>query len=118
MDRATLAGMIDHTLLRPETTDDDVAALCAEAKELGVAAVCVSPSLLPLRSPPGAGIAVAAVVGFPSGAHAPGVKAVEAARAVEAGATELDMVLDLGLVRAGEWSAVDADVGAVRAAAP
>ena len=118
MDRATLAGLIDHTLLRPEATDDDVAALCAEASELGVAAVCVSPSRLPLRRPPSAPIAVAAVVGFPSGAHAPGVKAVEAARAVDAGADELDMVLDLGLVRLGEWSAVEADVAAVRAAAP
>ena len=118
MDRATLAGLIDHTLLRPEATDADVAALCAEATELGVAAVCVSPARLPLSSPPGPGIAVAAVIAFPSGAHASGVKAVEAARAVEAGATELDMVVDLGLVRAGEWSAVEADVVAVRGAAP
>jgi deoxyribose-phosphate aldolase len=118
MDPATLARMIDHTLLRPEATDADVAALCAEATELAVAAVCVSPARLPLGSPPRPGIGVAAVVGFPSGAHAPGVKAVEAARAVEAGATELDMVLDLGLVRAGEWSAVEADVAAVRGAAP
>ena len=118
MDRATLAGLIDHTLLRPEATDAEVAALCAEATELGVAAVCVSPSRLPLVAPPGAGVAIAVVVGFPSGAHAPGVKAVEAARAVDDGATELDMVLDLGLVRAGEWSAVEADVHAVRSAAP
>jgi deoxyribose-phosphate aldolase len=118
MDRATLAGLIDHTLLRPEATDVEVAALCAEASELGVAAVCVSPSRLPLAAPPRAGIAVAAVVGFPSGAHAPGVKAVEAARAVDDGATELDMVLDLGLVRAGHWAAVEAEVAAVRRAAP
>ena len=118
MDRATLAGLIDHTLLRPEATDADVAALCTDASELGVAAVCVSPSRLPLLAPPRSGIAVAAVIGFPSGAHAPGVKAVEAARAVDSGATELDMVLDLGLVRAGEWPAVEADVLAVRTAAP
>jgi deoxyribose-phosphate aldolase len=117
MDRATLAALIDHTLLRPEATDAEVAMLCHEATALGVAAVCVSPARLPLLTPPAPGIAVAAVVGFPSGAHAPGVKAVEAARAVEAGATEVDMVLDLGLVRAGDWSAVEADIGAVRAAA-
>ena len=118
MDRATLAALIDHTLLRPEATDADVVALCREATELGVAAVCVSPARLPLLAPSGPGIAVAAVIGFPAGAHAPGVKAVEAARAVDAGAGELDMVLDLGLVRAGDWSAVEADVGAVRTAAP
>jgi deoxyribose-phosphate aldolase len=118
MDRATLARVIDHTLLRPEATDAEVAALCAEATDLGVAAVCVSSGRLPLLAPPAADIAVAAVIGFPSGAHPSGVKAVEAARAVDAGATELDLVVDLGLVRAGEWSAVEADVAAVRSAAP
>jgi deoxyribose-phosphate aldolase len=71
MDRASLAALIDHTLLRPEATPDEVAALCAEAVELGVAAVCVSPSLLPV--PDVGELAVAAVVGFPSGAHQPTV---------------------------------------------
>ena len=118
MDRPTLARMIDHTLLRPEATADDVGALCAEATELGVAAVCISPSLLPLTAPLGPGIAVAAVVGFPSGAHPPAVKAREAELAVEAGATELDVVVNLGLVRAGDWTAVERDLAGVRRAAP
>ena len=82
MDRPTLARMIDHTLLRPEATAADVAVMCAEATELGVAAVCTSPSLLPLTAPLGSGIAIAAVVGFPSGAHRPAVKAREAELAV------------------------------------
>ncbi len=118
MDRATLAAMIDHTLLRPEATDGDVAALCAEAVDLGVAAVCVSPSRLPLEAPPGGGLAVAAVVGFPSGAHPSVAKALEAQAAVAAGADEIDVVVDLGLVRAGAWTAVVADLTAVREAAP
>lgn len=112
--RAELARTVDHTLLRPEATDGQVAALCAEAAELGVFAVCVSPSRLPVQVADG--IAVCTVVGFPSGAHHPEVKAAEAARAVRAGATEIDMVLDLGQVRAGQWAAVESDVEAVRVA--
>jgi deoxyribose-phosphate aldolase len=113
--RRDIAALIDHTLLRPEATDADVAALCAEAQDLQVAAVCVSPSRLPLAAPP-AGIAVAAVCGFPSGAHAPGVKAAEAAAAVAAGATEIDVVVDLGLVLAGDWTGVTAGLALVREA--
>jgi deoxyribose-phosphate aldolase len=118
MDRATLAGMIDHTLLRPEATVEDVIALCEEATDLGVAAVCVSPSQLPITAGLGVGIGIATVIGFPSGAHQPAVKAHEAEVAVDAGATELDMVVNLGLVRDGEWAAVGDDIAAVRAAAP
>jgi deoxyribose-phosphate aldolase len=116
MDRASLAALVDHTLLRPEATADDVALLCAEAVALGVAAVCVSPSRLPL--PDLGRVAVAVVVGFPSGAHEGAVKAAEARGAAAAGATELDVVVDLGLVKAHRWSAVEADVAAVRAAVP
>jgi deoxyribose-phosphate aldolase len=115
--RAALAQMIDHTLLAPEATDDDVTRLAAEAGRLGVGAICVSPSRLPLR--PGVladGIAVAAVTGFPSGAHPAAVKAAEAAAAVAAGATEVDMVIDLGAAFSGQWATVTAEVAAVRAA--
>src|SRR5690242_19051076 len=100
MERATVAGMIDHTLLRPEATAAEVGELCAEASELGVAAVCVSPSQLPLEAVLAPGVAVAAVVGFPNGAHHSIVKAYEAELAVDGGATELDMVVDLGHLRA------------------
>ncbi len=118
MDRATLAAMIDHTLLRPEATSEEVRALCEEATDLGVAAVCVSPSHLPITEGLGVGIGVATVIGFPSGAHQPAVKAHEAEVAVDAGATELDMVVNLGLLKAGEWLAVADDIGAVRASTP
>lgn len=118
MDRPTLAAMIDHTLLRPEATADEVVHLCEEATDLGVAAVCVSPSLLPITDGLGVGIEVATVIGFPSGAHQPAVKAHEAEVAIDAGATELDMVVNLGLVKAGAWQSVGDDIAAVRASAP
>lgn len=107
--------MLDHTLLKPEATAAEVVALCEEATDLGVAAVCVSPSHLPITAGLGVGIDIATVIGFPSGAHQPAVKAHEAEVAADAGATELDMVVNLGLVKAGEWLAVGDDIGAVRA---
>lgn len=115
--RAALARMIDHTLLAPEATDDDVARLAQEAAQLGAGAICVSPSRLPLA--PGVlapGIALAAVTGFPSGAHPVAVKAAEAAAVVAAGATEVDMVIDLGAALRDQWTQVTAEVAAVRAA--
>jgi deoxyribose-phosphate aldolase len=111
--------MIDHTLLKPEATPADVAALCKEANELGVLAVCVSPSMLPLAH--GSledGVRTACVVGFPSGAHQADVKAAEAAEAVTNGADEVDMVIDLGLAKSGDWGSVQEGIVAVREAAP
>ncbi|WP_066917696.1 deoxyribose-phosphate aldolase [Mycobacterium interjectum] len=116
--RARLAALIDHTLLKPEATRADVAALVAEATELGVYAVCVSPSMVPAALEAGAALPVAAVVGFPSGKHLSEVKAHEAARAVACGAREVDMVIDVGAALAGEVLAVRSDIAAVRAAAP
>ena len=112
--RHALARTVDHTLLKPEATEADVAALAVEAAELGVYAVCVSPSRLPVQVADG--VAVCAVVGFPSGAHESEVKAAEAALAVRRGATEIDMVIDLGHAVAGDWDAVEKDVATVRAA--
>ncbi len=117
--RAQLAALIDHTLLKPEATRGDVAALVAEAADLGVYAVCVSPSMVPAAlQAAAAGVRVAAVAGFPSGKHVPAVKAHEAAQAVEAGASEIDMVIDVGAALAGDVVAVRSDIEAVRAAAP
>lgn len=109
--RAQVAARIDHTLLRPEATPADVAQLCADATRLGVGAVCVSPSMLPIPVEwLGRGIVVATVIGFPSGAHTPHIKATEAAAAVFAGAGEVDMVIDLGRAKAGDWAGVRHDV--------
>lgn len=112
--RSSLAGRIDHTLLTPEATGEQVAALVVEAEELGVFAVCLSPSRLPLRVL--RGVQVCTVIGFPSGAHASEIKAAETRRAVRDGAQEVDMVVDLGRVKAGDFEAVEADVAAVVAA--
>lgn len=105
--------MIDHTLLKPEATPDDVAALVAEARDLGVLAVCVSPSMLPLTAD---GLVKAAVVGFPSGKHHSLVKGSEARLAVQQGAEEIDMVIDVGAAVEGDFNAVLADVITVREA--
>ncbi|GAA4392574.1 deoxyribose-phosphate aldolase [Brevibacterium pityocampae] len=109
--RADAAALIDHTLLKPESTAEDVAALVAEARDLGVLAVCVSPSRLPLADT--GDLVVATVCGFPSGAHASEVKAAEAKRAVADGADEVDMVINLGLAKAGGFDGVEADIRAV-----
>jgi deoxyribose-phosphate aldolase len=115
--REQLAALIDHTLLKPEATPADVAALVAEAAELGVYAVCVSPSMVPVAADAG-GVRVAAVAGFPSGKHLSAVKAQEAAQAVASGASEIDMVVDVGAALAGKIDEVRSDIEAVRAAVP
>ena len=110
--RESLARTVDHTLLKPESTDTQVAALAAEAAELGAYSICVNASRLPVTTD----LVVCTVVGFPSGAHASQVKAAEARLAVDQGAREVDMVIDLGRAVVGEWDAVEADVAAVKAA--
>lgn len=117
--RVQLARLVDHTLLRPEATRADVDALVAEADRLGVLAVCVSPSMLPLPETPAATrLRVATVCGFPSGKHHREVKALEARRAVADGADEVDLVIDVGAARAGAWAAVEAEISAVRECVP
>jgi deoxyribose-phosphate aldolase len=113
---AQLVGMVDHTLLSPTATPADVAALAAEAAALGTYSICVSPAMLPLAFVPG--VKVATVCGFPSGKHVASIKAAEAAQAVADGADEVDMVIDLGLVKAGSLDATKAEIAAVRAAVP
>lgn len=120
---AELARYIDHTLLAPEATRDEVLAVCREAIAWNVAAVCISPSWLPLpvgTLPEQAAretvVKVCTVVGFPSGAHAASTKATEAGLAVGCGADEVDMVVNLGLVRDSRWSDIEAEVRGVRRA--
>ncbi|BBX04919.1 deoxyribose-phosphate aldolase [Mycolicibacterium moriokaense] len=112
--RADVAALIDHTLLKPEATECDVARLVEEAAELGVYAVCVSPPMVTAAKT--GQRPVAAVVGFPSGKHLSVIKAEEARLAVAAGAAEIDMVIDIGAAVDGDFAAVEADVAAVRAA--
>jgi deoxyribose-phosphate aldolase len=116
LSRVELARYVDHTLLKPEATAEDVAALIAEAADLGVFSVCISPSMLPVTTP--AGLAVATVCGFPSGKHHSAIKAAEAARSIADGADEVDMVIDVGAAVSGDFEAVEAEIRVVRAAVP
>lgn len=106
-----VAALIDHTLLKPEATAAAVRKLCAEAREHGFATVCVNPYWVELAV--AEGVAVATVVGFPLGANATAIKVAEAERAVRAGAAEVDMVLNVGELVAGNLRAVGEDIRAV-----
>ncbi|GAB95927.1 deoxyribose-phosphate aldolase [Kineosphaera limosa] len=114
--RADVAQLIDHTLLKPESTRADVERLVAEAAELGTYSVCVSPNMLPLTD--NRGLKVATVCGFPSGAHKAQVKAAEAAQSVRDGADEIDMVIDIAQLKSGDVAGTEAEIRAVREAAP
>jgi deoxyribose-phosphate aldolase len=112
-----VASMVDHTLLKPEATEVDVIALLSEAADLRVYAVCVSPTLIAAaKSVASPELHIASVVGFPSGKHLSVVKAGEAVHAVQAGADEIDMVIDVGTALSGAMDLVRADVAAVREA--
>lgn len=115
--RTELARMVDHTLLKPEATPADVAALLVDAQALGVYSVCVSPNMLPIEGERGE-VEICTVIGFPSGKHHSGIKAIEAKRAVVDGAQELDMVIDIGALKADRVDLVEQDIAAVREAAP
>lgn len=120
-DTPGIGRFLDHTLLKPEATRDQILQLCEEAIDFGVKAVCVNGCWVAacaerLR---GSGVKVAAVVGFPLGAMASAAKARETRLAVAAGAQEVDMVLSIGHARAGDWSYVGDDIHVVvEAAAP
>lgn len=98
-----IACCIDHTLLRPDATAGDVKKLCAEAREFQFATVCVSPSYVSLAAAElqGSPVKVCTVVGFPSGAHLPEIKAMEARSAMRNGAKEIDMVINIGALKSG-----------------
>jgi len=117
--KATLAKTIDHTLLKAIATAEQVKELCAEARKYGFASVCVNPCWVPLcvKELAGTDILVCTVIGFPLGANATDTKASEAKLAVSQGALEVDMVINLGAAKSGDWKAVEADIkGVVEAA--
>jgi len=115
--REQMARMIDHTLLKPEATPEMVDLLCSEARENGFAAVCVNPWYVARASAAlrGTRVAVCSVVGFPLGASISKVKAFEAECAIGDGATEIDMVLAIGALKAQDYVAVRDDIVAVLA---
>lgn len=107
-----LAKYIDHTILKPEATSLDVERLCSEAAEHKFAAVCINPCYVELatRLLVGTGVKVATVIGFPLGANLSKVKAFEAQQAVLQGADEIDMVINIGAAKQGEWDIVLDDI--------
>jgi deoxyribose-phosphate aldolase len=115
--RAELARLVDHTLLRTDASHADVLALVAEARDLGAYSVCVSPSMLHVPGLPPE-LKLATVCGFPSGKHTTAVKVAEAAESVRLGADEVDMVIDLGLLKSGRYREVVREVRAVREEVP
>ncbi len=115
MDAEALARMIDHTLLKPEATPKQVIRLCEEARTYRFAAVCVNPVYvrLAVRMLEDTEIAICSVVGFPLGATMPSVKRYEAEQVLQEGATEVDMVLQIGALKAGDDEMVRDEIAAI-----
>ena len=111
----SLAGMIDHTLLKPDATSDKIAQLCFEAKKYHFASVCVNPTHVKLCADllKDSEVRVCTVIGFPLGATSPEVKAFETQNALDNGATEIDMVINVGALKAGENELVARDIRGV-----
>ena len=114
-----LASLIDHTLLKPDAPREEVEQLCREAAQFCFASVCVNPNWVALcrEMLRNTGVKVCTVIGFPLGAHLPDVKAYEARRAVEQGAEEVDMVINIGALKSKDYALVEQDIhGVVQAA--
>jgi deoxyribose-phosphate aldolase len=110
-----VAKMIDHTLLKPDASQDQVAQLCYEARKHGFAAVCVNPAYVKLCAQllQGSPVHVCTVVGFPLGATPPEVKAYEAQQSIDDGATEVDMVVNIGALKSKDYALVERDIATV-----
>ena len=114
-----LARWIDHTMLKPDATREEIEKICNEAIEFGFASVCVNPTWVPLayKKSRGNEPKVCTVVGFPLGATFPEVKALETELAVERGADEIDMVINIGALKSGDYDLVEHDIRSVVRAA-
>ncbi len=119
MKKHDIARMIDHTLLAPNASSEDIRRLCREAAENDFASVCIQPCYVPLAAEclKGSRAKVCTVIGFPLGVNCTEIKVAEAAKAVADGADEVDMVLNRSLVADGRWDEVQKDIEAVVAAA-
>lgn len=115
MNKQELAGYIDHTVLKPDTKEADVLRICREALEYKFASVCINPSYVKLANSllKGTGVKVCTVIGFPLGATTKEVKAFEASQAINDGASEIDMVINIGALKSGKLEAVEDDIRAV-----
>lgn len=118
-DIVEIAKMIDHTLLKPDATDSDIKKLADEAKEYGFASVCVNPCHVKLVADAlkGSDVKVCTVIGFPLGANTTETKIFETKEAISNGANEIDMVLNIGKLKSGDYDYVKKDIEAVTKAA-
>jgi deoxyribose-phosphate aldolase len=110
-----LGHMIDHTLLKPDATQDQIAQLCHEARKYGFASVCINPTNVKLCAQllKGSGIPVCTVVGFPLGATPTDVKVFETQQAIRDGATEVDMVINVGALKSRDYELAERDIASV-----
>jgi deoxyribose-phosphate aldolase len=111
----SLAHMIDHTLLKPDATQDQIAQLCYEARKYGFASVCVNPTNVKLCAQllEGSDVLVCTVVGFPLGATPTEVKVFETQQAIRDGATEVDMVINVGALKSRDYELVERDIASI-----
>lgn len=114
-----LAGYVDHTLLKPNATPEQISVLCDEAIQYDFASVCVNPANIAqaAKKLAGSGVAPCVVIGFPLGANTSSVKAFETTEVIALGAEEVDMVINIGAAKAGDWALVQKDIEAVVGAA-
>jgi deoxyribose-phosphate aldolase len=112
---AEIAQKIDHTLLKPNATKDQIIQLCTEAKDNNFATVCVNPFWVPVTAKElkGSKVGITTVIGFPLGSNTTFAKVAEARNAITDGATEIDMVMNIGALRSGDLDAVAKDIEAV-----
>ena len=116
MTHQEIFGRVDHTILTPAATWEQVKAVCDQGRDLGAASVCVPPRFVKKASEYlGSSIKVTTVVGFPNGYSTPEVKVYETEDAIRNGADEIDMVVHLGLAKAGDWEGVLEEIKAVKA---
>jgi len=110
--KGQLAKMIDHTLIKPTATRDDIIKLCKEAEKHGFGCVCVNSVHVPLTKQllKGTDVKIASTAGFPFGSSLPEVKAFEARKVVENGASEIDMVINIGALKSGDYETVKRDI--------
>jgi deoxyribose-phosphate aldolase len=111
----SLSHMIDHTVLKPEASQEEIAQLCYEARKHGFISVCINPSYVKLCSQllEGSGVLVCTVIGFPLGATSTESKVFEAQQAVRDGATEIDMVINVGAVKSRDYESVERDIASI-----
>ena len=114
MEQNEILSRVDHTLLTPTATWEQVRALCDEGKQFGVASVCIPPRYVKRANDYAGGLKICTVIGFPNGYATPEVKVFETEDAIRDGADEIDMVINQGLAKAGDWEGVLTEIKAVK----